>query len=84
MRLSIKVAVLSTILAVDLAIFLFFPTYLSDIYDKIFQTLPWAYNLEFAIILIAGLIIAIIVSILLVRTIMKSLFESIQKENDNE
>jgi hypothetical protein len=84
LQLSIKVAALSTILAVDLAIFLFLPTYLSDIYDKIFQTLPWAYNLEFAIILIAGLIIAIIVSILLVRTIMKSLFKSIQKENDNE
>ena len=84
MRLSIKVAVLSAILAVDLAIFLFFPTYLSDIYDKIFQALPWAYNLEVAIILIAGLIIAIIASILLVRTIMKSLFKSIQKENDDE
>jgi uncharacterized membrane protein YozB (DUF420 family) len=78
------VAVLSAILAVDLAIFLFFPTYLSDIYDKIFQTLPWEYNLEFAIILIAGLIIAIIVSILLVRTIMKSLFKSIQKGKVNE
>jgi hypothetical protein len=84
LRPSIKVAALSAILAVDLGIFLFFPTYLADIYDKIFQALPWAYNLEFAVILIAGLIIAIIVSILLIRTIMKSLFKSIQKENDNE
>jgi hypothetical protein len=72
------------ILAVDLAYFLFFPTYLPEIYDQIFQTLPWADNFEFAVILIVGLVIAIIVSILLIHVIMKSLFKSIQRGNSDE
>jgi len=84
MRLSIKVAVPSAILAVDLAIFLFFPKYLPDIYDQIFLTLPWSKNLEITIILAIGLLIAIITSILLIRTITKSLFKSIQGENNIE
>lgn len=83
-RLSIKVASLSAILAADLAFFLFFPTALSDYYDKIFQTLPWEHNLELAVMLIVGLVIAITTSILLVRSITKSLFKSIQKGNNNE
>jgi hypothetical protein len=84
LRLSIKVTVLSLILAVDLAYFLFFPTYLQDIYNQIFPTLPWTDNFEFAVILIVGLIIATIVSILLIRIIMNSLFKSIQRGNNDE
>ena len=84
MKTSIKIAVLSVILAADLTFFLFFPTNFSNIYDRIYQTLPWADNLEMTFILFVGLAIAIIISILLVQTIVKSLMKSIQGENHYE
>jgi hypothetical protein len=84
LRLSIKVAVLSIILAADLVFFIFFPTTLTDIYQQIFQTLPWEHNLELTIMLAIGLTIAIITSILLVREITKSVFKSIQGETNTE
>jgi hypothetical protein len=81
---SIKIAALSVILAADLAFFIIFPTHFSNIYNKIYQTLPWADNLEMTFVLFIGLAIAIIISILLVRTIVKSLMLSIQGENNND
>ena len=84
MRLSIKVAALSIILAADLAFFIFFPSTLPDIYDQIFKTLPWSNDLEITIMLSIGLIIAIISSILLVRTITKHIFKSIKGEKKSE
>jgi hypothetical protein len=83
-RLSIKVPALSIILAADLAFFIFFPSALPDIYDQIFQILPWSKALEITIILIIGLIIAIISSILLVSAITKHIFKSINGETTSE
>lgn len=84
MKLLIKVAALSIILAADLTFFIFFPTTLPEIYEQIFQTLPWSNNLEITIMLIMGLIIAIISSIMLVRTITKHIFKSINGGAPNE
>jgi undecaprenyl pyrophosphate phosphatase UppP len=79
MKLSIKVAVLSVILAADLAFFLFFPTRLPEYYDQIFQVMPWSDTLEMTFVLILGLVIAILVSILLVRILARSLLKSLQR-----
>ena len=84
MKLLPKVAALSTILAVDLAFFIFFPTALPEIYEQIFQTLPWSKDLELTIILAIGLTIAVVTSILLVRSITKNIFKKIKGENSNE
>ena len=84
MKLSLKVAALSIILAADLAFFIFFQSTLPEIYEQIFQTLPWSNDLEITIMLIIGLIIAIISSIMLVRTITKYIFKSINGEATNE
>jgi hypothetical protein len=81
---SIKIAVLSVILAADLIFFLFFPTNFSNIYNQIYQALPWTDKLEMTFILFIGLALAIIISILLIRTIVKSLMMSIQGANSNE
>jgi len=83
-KLLTKVAALSTILAADLAFFIIFPTTLTNIYEQIFQTLPWSKDLEITIILALGLAIAIVISILLVRTITKSIFKSLREQNSNE
>jgi len=78
LRLSIKVAALSAILAVDLAFFLFFPTYLSSYYDQIFQALPWSDATEMTFMIILGLVIALLVSFILVRIVVRSLLKSLQ------
>jgi len=84
LRLSIKVAALSTILAADLTFFIFFPTRLPEFYDQIFQALPWANTLEMTVAVILGLVITLIVSFVLTRIIVKSLLKSIQRGNENE
>jgi len=84
MKTSVKVAAYSVILAVDLAFFLFFPTQLPEYYDQIFRALPWSDALEMTFLLISGLLIAIIVSVLLVRLLTKSLLSSVQRGYENE
>jgi len=46
MKLSIKIALLTAILAADLTFFLFFRTYLPQQYNLVFHSLPWSDNLE--------------------------------------
>jgi hypothetical protein len=75
---------MSIILAADLTFFIFFPTTLTDIYEQIFDVLPWSNNLEITIMLSTGLIIATTVSILLVRSITQHVFKSIRGENTND
>jgi hypothetical protein len=83
-RLAIKAAALSVTLASDLAFFIFFPSALPEIYNQIFKILPWSNDLEITIMLSIGLIIAIISSILLVRTITKHIFKSINGETTSD
>ena len=84
MRLSIKVAALSVILAADLVFFLFFSTRLSEYYDQLFQAMPWADAQEMAFVVILGLVIALLVSFLLVRILVKRLLKSLQRGPENE
>jgi hypothetical protein len=84
LRTSIKVAVLSAILAADLAFFLFFPTRLSNYYNQIFQVLPWNDALEMTVVVILGLAIALLVSFLLVQILVRKLLDSLKGGNENE
>jgi len=61
-RLSIKIAVLSAILAADLSFFLFFRTYFPQDYELVFQKMPWPDDLEKTFAVIIGLVTAILTS----------------------
>jgi len=61
-RLSIKIAVLSAILAADLSFFLFFRTYFPQDYELVFQKMPWPDDLEKTFAVIIGLVIATVTS----------------------
>lgn len=79
MRLSIKVALLTAILAADLTFFLFFRTYLPQQYNLVFHSLPWSDNLEKTIALIIGLATALLTSIALSRLIVNRLLKSLER-----
>jgi len=77
MKLSIKIALLTALLAADITFFLFFRTYLPQQYNLVFQSLPWSDNLEKTVALIIGLAAALLTAIsishLLVTRLLKSL-----------
>ena len=79
MRLSIKIAVLSLILAADISFFLFFRTYFPQDYELVFQRMPWPDDLEKTFAVIIGLVIALLTSFLIARIILKSLLKSVQR-----
>ena len=79
MRSSIKIAVLSAILAVDLSFFLFFRIYFPQDYESIFQMMPWLDDLEKTFAVIIGLVVAIFTSILIARLTLKRLLKSMAR-----
>jgi len=78
-RLSIKIAVLSAILAADLSFFLLFRTYFPQTYEIVFQQMPWPDDLEKTFAVIIGLVTALFTSILIARIVLKRLLKSIQR-----
>lgn len=79
MKFSIKIAVLSAILAADLSFFLFLGTYFPQIYELVFEKMPWADNVEKTFVIIVGLVIATITSLSIAYLMTKRLLESIQR-----
>jgi len=79
MRLSIKIAVLTAILAADLLFFLFFKTYFPQAYELVFQKMPWPDDLEKTFAVIIGLVTAILTSFSIARITLKRLLKSIQR-----
>ena len=79
MRLSIKIAVLSLILAADISFFLFFRTYFPQDYELVFQRMPWPDDLEKTFAVMIGLVIALLTSFLIARIMLKSLLKSVQR-----
>jgi len=78
-RLSIKIAVLSAILAADLSFFLFFRICFPRNYELVFQKMPWPDDLEKTFAVIIGLVIATVTSFLIARITLKRLLKSIQR-----
>jgi len=78
-RLSIKIAVLSAVLAVDIFFFLFFGTYFPEEYELVFQMLPWSNDLEKTVGIIIGFVGAILVSFSIARLIIRQLLNSIRR-----
>ena len=79
MRLSIKIVVLSAILAADLSFFLFFRTYFPQDYELVFQKMPWPDDLEKTFAVIIGLVTAILTSFSIAHIMLKSVLKSIQR-----
>ena len=79
MRLSIKIAVLSAILAADLSFFLFFKTYFPQAYELVFQKMPWPDDLEKTFAVIIGLVTAILTSFSIAHIMLKHILKSIQR-----
>jgi uncharacterized protein YacL len=76
-RVSIKIVVLSAILAADLSFFLLFRTYFPQNYELIFQKMPWPDQLEKTFTTIIGLIIALLASFSIAHIMLKHLLRSI-------
>ena len=79
MRLSIKIALLSAILAADLSFFLVFRTYFPHEYELVFQKMPWPDDLEKTFAVIIGLVTAILTSFSIAHMTLKRLLKSIQR-----
>jgi len=79
MKLSIKIALLTAILAADLTFFLFFRTYLPQQYNLVFHSLPWSDNLEKTVALIIGLATALLTALSISNLIVKRLLKSLER-----
>jgi len=79
MKLSIKIALLTAILAADLTFFLFFRTYLPQQYNLVFHSLPWSDNLEKTVAVIIGLATALLTALSISHLIVKRLFKSLER-----
>jgi len=78
-RLSIKIAIPSAILAADLSFFLFFRAYFPEAYEFVFQAMPWPDALEKTFVIVAGLVIATATSFSIAYFMLKHLIESIRQ-----
>ena len=79
MKLSIKIALLTAILAADLTFFLFFRTYLPQQYNLVFHSLPWSDNLEKTVALIIGLATALLTALSISNLIVKRVLKSLER-----
>jgi hypothetical protein len=78
-RFSVKIAVLSAILAADLSFFLLFRTYFPQDYELVFQKMPWPDDLEKTLAIIIGLVTALLTSFSIAHIMSKRLLKSIQR-----
>jgi len=78
-KFSIKIAVLSAVLAADLSFFLFLGTHFPEAYELVFEKMPWADNVEKTFAIITGLVIATVTSLSIAYLMTKRLLKSIQR-----
>lgn len=67
--------VLSTVLAVDLLFFMVLGQYYPQYFTKLLNVLPFSNEVEAAVIILGGLVLAIVCSVLLVRLMLGQLRE---------
>ena len=70
-----RVFLLSTVLAVDLLFFMIVGQYYPQYFSKLLNVLPFGNEVEAAVIILGGLVLAIICSVLLVRLVLSQLRE---------
>ena len=70
-----QVFFLSTVLTFDLLFFIIIGRYYPDYFTAILESLPWGNEVEAALIIISGLLIAIICALTLFRIFLKNLRE---------
>ena len=70
-----RVFLLSTVLAVDLLFFIIIGQYYPEYFTMILDSLPWGNEVEAALIIIGGLLVAIVCALLLFRILLKNLRE---------
>lgn len=83
MRLSIKIALLTAILAADLTFFLFFRTYLPQQYNLIFHSLPWSDNFEKTVAIIVGLATALLTALSISHLVVNRFLKSLERGKNN-
>ena len=70
-----RVFLLSTVLAVDLLFFMVLGQYYPQYFTKLLNVLPFSNEVEAAVIILGGLVLAIVCSVLLVRLMLDQLRE---------
>ncbi len=70
-----RVFLLSTVLAVDLLFFMVLGQYYPQYFTKLLNVLPFSNEVEAAVIILGGLVLAIICSVMLVRLVLGQLKE---------
>lgn len=70
-----RVFLISTVLAVDLLFFIVIGQYYPEYFAVILSSLPWGNEVEAALIIIGGLLVAIVCALMLFRILLKNLRE---------
>ena len=70
-----RLFLLSTVLAVDILFFMVIGQYYPQYFSKLLNVLPFSNEVEAAVIILGGLVLAIVCSILLVRFVLSQLRE---------
>lgn len=77
MSLPAKVSLLAAVLTADLLFFMLFSVQYPDLFEALLDSLPWEDNLEKAIMIIAGLVVAVLSSAAIVYVLAKSLHKTV-------
>jgi len=79
LSLPLKISFLAMILIADLLFFLFFGVYYPETLETLLQWLPWENNVEKALLIIFGLIIAVSTSTGIIYILVKNLMKTSDK-----
>jgi len=66
------------ILIADLLFFLFFSVYYPETLETVLQWLPWESNIEKALLIISGLIIAVLTSTAIIYVLVKNVLRGLK------
>ena len=78
MSLPLKLSFLAMILIADLLFFLFFGVYYPETLEALLQWLPWGNNVEKALLIISGLVIAVLTSTGIIYILVKNLMRTVE------
>jgi len=78
LSLPLKLSSLAMILIADLLFFLFFSVYYPETLETVLQWLPWESNIEKALLIISGLIIAVLTSTAIIYVLVKNVLRGLK------
>jgi len=78
LSLPLKLSSLAMILIADLLFFLFFSVYYPEALETVLQWLPWESNIEKALLIISGLIIAVLTSTAIIYVLVKNVLRGLK------